>query len=478
MNRQQFDFGTPPTKKSRITGPDSTLLTDEKQISLIKACKEGDLGEVKRALALGANPNLMTDKGEHPLGTAIWGMDPDIVKLLLERNNNILTMSWDEFESHNKRFYGAVFIAGYENWAVVTNHMEKSQCWGADFLSRVKDVPGSPAWNWESLKAHVGIYWSFREDGVHLRKLLSNYFSTQAMIRKLLRIPSDTVVIKKQQEEIKQLEKKKQDILHERKGNAQIQREEQKRQAIMNDNQARINQLLREIEDPGENKSELDSKSRAVTDSLPADLEIKSIFRITNTNISQDEKQKKIQEKLITACKNGDIKTVESALNEGVSLVKETAKGENPLGAAIWGMNPNVVKMILQKMDTLRITPKSWLEYVDENKKLYQRAFIFNEFKPQTYKAWDLELERMGNNHFIRASHLESTNILSELPKEYYLDWGSFRGNIKYTAEAGLPICQNYRNAIDMTTKQYALYQAQIKKEIEQFQINPSLVFS
>ena len=59
--------------------------------------------------------------------------------------------------------------------------------------------------------------------------------------------------------------------------------------------------------------------------------------------------QLQLQDQLIVACKQGDEKTVATLLQRGAKPDMANARGEQPLGAAVWGMCPGVVNALLKQ---------------------------------------------------------------------------------------------------------------------------------
>ena len=57
--------------------------------------------------------------------------------------------------------------------------------------------------------------------------------------------------------------------------------------------------------------------------------------------------QLKLQNQLIAACKQGDEKAVTALLKQGAKPGMSNAGGEHPLGAAVWGICPDVVNVLL-----------------------------------------------------------------------------------------------------------------------------------
>ncbi len=79
------------------------------QNELVQACISGDLKQVKLAIQAGASPDLADSKNILPVGAAIYGMNPEIVDFLLSLSGNHTTMSWKEWEKHNKEKFQLIF---------------------------------------------------------------------------------------------------------------------------------------------------------------------------------------------------------------------------------------------------------------------------------------------------------------------------------------------------------------------------------
>ena len=80
-------------------------------------------------------------------------------------------------------------------------------------------------------------------------------------------------------------------------------------------------------------------------------------------------------------------------------------KGEQPFGAAVWGMCPGVVNALLKQADG--VTVMTWDECEKHNLKHYKEVFIVPKFDPQTYDEWHQLLQKIDPNPFIRAYHLK-----------------------------------------------------------------------
>ncbi len=115
-----------------------------------------------------------------------------------------------------------------------------------------------------------------------------------------------------------------------------------------------------------------------------------------------------LQDQLIEACKQGDEKTVKVLLQQGAKPDMANAKGEQPLGAAVWGMCPDVVNALLKQAGS--IAPMTWGECEKHNLKYYKEVFIISKFDPSTYGKWYTLLQKMDPNPFIRAYHLKKAD--------------------------------------------------------------------
>ena len=79
-----------------------------------------------------------------------------------------------------------------------------------------------------------------------------------------------------------------------------------------------------------------------------------------------------LQDQLIVACKQGDMKAVKALLQQGAKPDIANAKGEQPLGAAVWGMCPDVVNALLKQAGG--VASMTWQECEKHNLKHYQRS--------------------------------------------------------------------------------------------------------
>ena len=134
-----------------------------------------------------------------------------------------------------------------------------------------------------------------------------------------------------------------------------------------------------------------------------------------------------MQDQLIAACKQGDEKAVKALLQRGAKPDMANAKGEQPLGAAVWGMCPDVVNALLKQAGG--IAPMTWEECEQHNLKHYNEVFIVPKFDPQTYGEWYELLQKMDPNPFIRAFHLKKAD--EEWHDQDTGSWGALNLYIK-----------------------------------------------
>ena len=119
----------------------------------------------------------------------------------------------------------------------------------------------------------------------------------------------------------------------------------------------------------------------------------------------EKERQLLLQNKLIALCKQGDDKAVKALLRQGAKPDMADAKGEQPLGAAVWGMCPDVVNALLEQ--TGGVAPITWAECEKHNLERYKKVFIVPIFNPQTFGEWQGLLLETDLNSFISAYHLK-----------------------------------------------------------------------
>lgn len=128
------------------------------------------------------------------------------------------------------------------------------------------------------------------------------------------------------------------------------------------------------------------------------------------------------QDALIKACEEGDIVQVKQILGQGAISSQPGSTAIQPLGAAVWGMNPEVVSALLEEMQDG--SPLTWEECKEHNLEHYKEVFMFITFAPKNFREWHGLLIKMSRSLYLRALHL------GEADKVWHLkvtsSWGKF----------------------------------------------------
>ncbi len=188
-----------------------------------------------------------------------------------------------------------------------------------------------------------------------------------------------------------------------------------------------------------------------------------------------------LQDQLIAACKQGDVKAVEVLFKRGAKPDIANAKDEQPLGAAVWGMCPDVVNTLLKQAGG--VASMTWQECENHNLKYYKEVFIVEKFQPPIWGDWYNLLVKINDNLFLRTFHLNQVN--KTLPKDEPMDWKELKEGIKHQYESTKQhlykrtssrlYCNVGRpNEIVQTEAGYTDFKTQIKKSIESA-IQPTL---
>ena len=111
---------------------------------------------------------------------------------------------------------------------------------------------------------------------------------------------------------------------------------------------------------------------------------------------------KRLQNELVRACENGDLKAVQTSIEKGADPNLPDAEDKQPLSAAIWGMNLEVVSYVQQRM----VSPMVWEACKKHNLYYYGRIFIIPKFAPETYTQWIQLLETIRLNALLSTTHL------------------------------------------------------------------------
>lgn len=136
----------------------------------------------------------------------------------------------------------------------------------------------------------------------------------------------------------------------------------------------------------------------------------------------------KFQDELVTACEEGDSKTVRLLLKNGAKPDAANAKSIQPLGAAVWGMNLEVINVLLEAMGGA--SPMTWEACEGHNINHYKEVFMISSFDPKTYSDWYALLEKMKQNGFVNREREAiippDGSILPPLPYRHRYSDGSY----------------------------------------------------
>ena len=391
----QSPKSTPPLPSLSQTIPQTIMAPPKPKASpeqlklqnqLIDACKRGDVKEVTKLFTQGAKPDMANAKGEQPLGAAVWGMCPDVVNTLLKEAKGIAPMTWQECEKHNLRYYNnEVFIVPkfdpqtYGEWYQLLQKMNSNpfirEQW-PEWSSVLKLLNNELSW------ANFG---EFRPDKVALMKREESN-SHRQMRREVL----DTEELyTKYRTQIKQ------SIESAKQPTAEIN-------MLQHQTDLKSTQKDLKYESPVQSPKSTPSISQAIPQTL-----------IPPPKLQATPRQLALQDQLIAACEQGDAKTVTLLLKQGAKpdvagTPGRFSLGKQPLGAAVWGMCPDVVNALLKQAGG--VAPMTWEECEKHNLKYYKEVFIVPKFAPQTYGEWHQLLQKMDPNPFIRAYHLKKVD--------------------------------------------------------------------
>ncbi len=362
---QVISPATMPTSRSKISAEQLQL-----QNQLIAACKKGDEMAVKALLQKRARPELSNATGEQPLGAAVWGMCPGVVKTLLQQAEGIASMTWKECEEHNLKRYKEVFIVPQfnpqtvEEWYQLLLKINSNSFVRAFHFKQAKKQLGVTDWD-----NYVSWYGERVKRQAAVLPLLSKEKTEDGYIGFRMQIKQEIESAKHSIEEIKALQQRPQ--------------------------------------------NELKLQTYAQT-SIPKPM--LPISQVVSQTIMPTPKPKtsdiQLQDKLILACKQGDEKVVMTLLRQGAKPDMANTKGEQPLGAAIWGMCPNIVNALLEAASD--ITPMTWKECEKHNLEKYGSIFIITKFYPLTFGDYYKLFLNIKENSFVKQIYLNDNSKLWE----------------------------------------------------------------
>ncbi len=414
----------------RMSSSGQTLMPPLKQLSadqlklqnqLIVACKQGDEKVVNALLRQGAKPDIANEKGEKPLGAGVWGMCPSVVSALLNPVYGVASMIWEECEKHNFKYYQEVFI--------VSKFEPKTYGEWSDLLLTISSNSFLRNLHLKKINIPLNVLWKGAFDRKDLSEWerLDRYVKSSATFQSLF---TDLSNMKRDREWCRVTE---QSFLEYR---------------------IQIKQLVGAQKNPIEAKKELASLKLAQSQQI--------LMPVPKSLVSAD--QLKLQNKLIEACKQGDEKGVKELLIQGAKSNIPDDKGEQPLGAAVWGMCPNVVNALLQQ--TNGIAPMTWEECEKHNLEYYKNVFIVPKIEKYSTTDWSDLLRKVDVNLFLRTLLLQ---IANERQNKNF-NWDSFKREIEgypYFAQRNLDYDHTYNSVLRATERRYAGFKVLIKQEIE-----------
>lgn len=173
-----------------------------------------------------------------------------------------------------------------------------------------------------------------------------------------------------------------------------------------------------------------------------------------------------LQNELVKACEQGDLKAVQAAVTKGASVSKSNSVGKQPLGAAIWGMNPEVVRYILIKSGDK--ATMSWPECERHNQQFYDNTFLFMDFNPKDIFDWHYLLEWMELSPFLQEKHVQ------RVEKSFAQDWQSLKTKV-HDAIYDLYSEVTHDGQTASTTSVFLDFRTQIKKAVESANPSPQI---
>ena len=211
--------------------------------------------------------------------------------------------------------------------------------------------------------------------------------------------------------------------------------------------------------------------------STPPMSEIKDQRFIPEPRPKDSTEQSALQDQLITSCKQGDEKAVKALLQQGAKPDMANTKGEQPLGAAVWGMCTDVVNTLLK--EAKGIAPMTWDKCEKHNLEHYQEVFIISRFHPRDYGEWYVLLnKKIESNLFIKNFHLKVAN--EQYRNDNTSNWDNWKNRVRTLGidslernifismqKFGCFLDNEISNIVERTESGYAQFRKQIKQDVE-----------
>jgi len=120
-----------------------------------------------------------------------------------------------------------------------------------------------------------------------------------------------------------------------------------------------------------------------------------------------------LQNQLVIACEQGDLKAVETLINQGANSEIANEKGKRSLGAAVWSMNPQLVSYLLAK--TPALAEMNWDFLEKHNKEHYGEVFLITAFMPLNFNEWLKLIDKIKLSSFTSQFYLVTFNTLAPI---------------------------------------------------------------
>lgn len=197
-----------------------------------------------------------------------------------------------------------------------------------------------------------------------------------------------------------------------------------------------------------------------------------------------DEKKREqlmpLQNKLIKACEKGSLSEFQAVIAEGALVDLPDEQGKYPLYSAAYGMNLEMVQLIIKLLDKEAPTT-GWQACEEHNNNYYDQIFLNMNFAPVTYGDWLILLKQVELNEFLADYHLaQAKKIYGEqnLNCQSMAAWKEWVGshdiglsltNWAWGVYAGASTDKD--TVLLNTEKGYDLSRNQIKRAIDDLQI-------
>ncbi len=359
-------------EQSASTTPEPELPQTPEQLKLqnqlIEACEQGDIKAMNTLLKQKAQPDKPNAEGKYPLESTVWGMNPEAVRRILTAlEGKQYDLTWGKIVEYNETLYGEIWMVS--EFKLIT--------WGDwnKFIQKIKDSPflrefhfklamekwrqHDIDWKWENFKSVVE---ASSQHGATLTIAIPKVIP--GVNHSIYNVEGFKVMVKETESGLLGFK-------------TQIQQEI-----------AKANRQRKSLSPASNNRQTL----------LPK----------PNT-LSRLEKLKK-QDQLIEFCKKGDEKAVRTCLMEGADAEIPGTNGENPIGAAIFGMCPGVLNVLSERI----VSPKTWQEREADNMKKYGSVFLVSKPVPQSIQQFFGLLQKTELSPYIKELYFKHFKVLTD----------------------------------------------------------------